>query len=101
MAESAAEILARARAREAARDAAHVPIDYKAANKKFRTQKAALTRAINSGNRDKIVEACAKAVREWSEPPFNGAWPDDWSHWQRALDDAFPVFQAPALEDLR
>lgn len=93
------EILARARAREDAREAAHVPIDYAAANKEFRRQKAALTRAINSGDRDKVLIACRNAVREWDQP--GRAWPDDWSRWQIALDDMFPVFQGPRLEDLR
>lgn len=92
------EILARARARENARDAAHVPIDYAAANKEFRRQKAALTRAINSGDRDKVLIACTNAVREWNKP--GRAWPDNWSRWQIALDDMFPVFQGPRLEDL-
>jgi len=27
-------------------------------------------------------------------------WPDDWSRWQRALDDVFPVFAAPRIDDL-
>jgi hypothetical protein len=95
---SAEEILARARQREAARAAAHVPIDYTAANREFRRQKAALTRAINSGDRDKVLVACTAAVHEWNQP--GRAWPDDWSRWQRALDDVFPVFTAPRLEDL-
>jgi hypothetical protein len=95
---SANEILQRARDREAARDAAYVPIDYARMNKIGRSQKAALTRAINSGDRDKMIETCAKAVAEWDEI---GAWPDYWSRWQRALDDMFPVFHAPRLEDLR
>lgn len=95
---TAAEILARARAREKAREAAYKPIDYARMNRVSRSQKAALTRAINSGDRDKMVEVCAAAVTEWDEI---GAWPDDWSRWQRALDDVFPVFHAPRLEDLR
>lgn len=99
MSESAADILARARAREQARERAHVPIDYPAANREFKKQKTALTRAVNSGDRDKIILACKKAVGEWDQP--GRAWPDDWSRWQNALDDAFPVFQAPRLEDLR
>jgi hypothetical protein len=98
MSENANEILAEARRREAAREAAYVPIDYQAANREFRQQKAALTRAVNSGDRDKVVRACAKAVREWNQP--GRAWPDDWSRWQRALDDVFPGFTAPRLEDL-
>lgn len=96
---TAGELLARARAREDVR-AARPRIDYKEANKRFRVQKAALTRAVNSGDRDKVLVACGKAVREWAGPPFHGAWPDDWSRWQRALDDAFGPFGAPRLEDL-
>lgn len=75
-------------------------MDYRAANAKFRQQKAALTRAMNSGDPNKVVLACAKAKREWGEAPFNGAWPDDWSRWQRALDDALPWHQRVRLEDL-
>lgn len=98
MTESAAEILRRARAREDARERARRPIDYDRMNKIGPSQKAALTRAVKSGDRDKIIETCAKAVREWDEI---GAWPDHWNRWQIALDDAFPVFHAPRLEDLR
>jgi hypothetical protein len=75
-------------------------IDYQAANRRFRFQKAALTRAVNSKDRNKVIETCRKTVKEWSEAPFGGAWPDDWAYWQRALDDVFPVFQAPDLRDL-
>ena len=95
--ESAHDILKRARAREEARERVYKPIDYARMNRVRRSQKAALTRARNSGDRDKVVLVCAKAVREWNEI---GAWPDDWSAWQRALDDVFPVFHAPDLADL-
>ena len=91
-------ILARARNREAAREAAYTPIDYDRMRREGPKLKAALTRAVNSGDRDKVILACARAVKEWDEI---GAWPDNWSTWQRALDDAFPVFHAPLLEDLR
>lgn len=91
-------ILSRARAREAARDAARPRIDYARMNRIGPAQKAALTRAVKSGDRDRVVLACAKAVREWDEI---GAWTDDWSTWQRALGGVFPVFQEPNLEDLR
>jgi hypothetical protein len=96
----AQDILTRARERSDARAAATPRIDYKAANEAFRKQKSALTRAINSGDPDKVVLACRKAVREWGEPPFSGAWPDDWSRWQRALDDALPWNQHVELGDL-
>lgn len=96
----AQEILARARAREDARAERNrrQPIDYARMSREFPKQKAALTRALNSGHRDRVVLTCAATVKAWDEI---GAWPDDWSRWQRALDDVFPVFQAPSLEDLR
>lgn len=92
-------ILATARAREAARQAAYVPIDYEAAAREFRKQKGALTRAVKKGQ-GAVLLACRNAVREWNQP--RRAWPDDWSRWQRALDDAFPWGgpPAPRLEDL-
>lgn len=63
-------------------------IDYALMSRRYPKQKAALTRAVKSKDTDKIVAACKKAVAEWDEA---GAWPDDWSRWQRALDDAlFP-----------
>lgn len=90
-----AEAIARADARPV-----RPRIDYAASNKKFRQQKAALTRAVNSGDPDKVIEACQKAVREWAQAPFHGAWPDDWSRWQRALSDVLPYNQQVNLEDL-
>lgn len=96
---TAADLLARAREREQAREAARRPIDYARMNKIGRSQKAALTRAVNAGDFGKIVETCAKAVREWDKI---GAWPDDWNRWQIALDDAAPGWGGgPRLEDLR
>jgi hypothetical protein len=95
--ETANEILGRARARKDARDAAYVPIDYARMNREGRKLKAQLTRAVNQGRTDKVVLACAHAVKVWDEV---GAWPDDWSLWQRALDDCFR-FGGPDLSDLR
>lgn len=94
----ARDILALARARQAAREREYVPIDYEAANREFRRQKAALARAVNSGDPEKVLLACARAVREWNQP--GRAWPDDWPRWQNALNDVFPLWQAPRLEDL-
>lgn len=69
-------------------------IDYQAANRKFRAQKSQLSRAVNQYQRGGGQEAQARVrsvveqhVQEWDLHPFNGAWPDDWSRWQRALDD--------------
>jgi hypothetical protein len=100
MNDSAAEILARARRREEAHAERNRrnPIDYDRMSREFPKQKAALTRAINSGQRDRVLLTCAATVKAWDEI---GCWPDDWARWQRALDDVFPVFQAPDLRDLR
>ena len=69
------------------------------AGRSYRSQKAGLTRAINSGDRDKLIAECRRTVREWDTWQYG--WPDDWARWQSALDDAFPVFHAPRLEALR
>lgn len=78
----------------------YAPIDYAAANRLFPKQKAALTRAVNSKDDRKVYDACKKAVQEWESAPFNGAWPDDWSRWQRALNDTF-TYRFTQLDDLR
>lgn len=59
-------------------------IDYERSKKNHPKLKAALTRAQKKGYLA-VVEACRAAVKEWNEW---GAWPDDWSRWQRALGDA-------------
>jgi hypothetical protein len=59
-------------------------IDYARMQRVFPKQKAALTRAVKTGDREKVALACKAAVTEWDEI---GAWPDDWSRWQCALDD--------------
>ena len=98
-------ILLRARAREQDRADARRragPVDYDALNRMVRRQRAALTRAQHAKNSAgvaaAVLVACRDAVREWNAP--GAQWPDDWSRWQRALDDAFPWGQAPLLEDL-
>jgi hypothetical protein len=73
-----------------------VMIDYTMMQKNYPKQKAALTRAVNSKDPTKIKAAVTKAVREWNQ--YGGVWPDDWSRWQRALDDAQRYHQP--LEDL-
>jgi hypothetical protein len=72
-------------------------IDYASMNRIYPKQKAALTRAINTRNPEIIARACKKAISEWE---LIGAWPDDWSRWQRALDDALPWHESVRLEDL-
>ena len=51
----------------------------------YRKQKAALTRAKKQGPQA-VIAAVDKAIAEWDEK--FPAWPDDWSLWQRAKDDA-------------
>ena len=72
-------------------------IDYERMQRTSRKHKAALTRAVNSKDPKKVEAACRAAVAEWNEI---GAWPDNWSAWQRALDDVMGYRQAPRLEDL-
>ena len=64
----------------------------------YAAQKAALTRAVRSGDVEKIRTACRKAVAVWNAP--GNYWPDDWARWQRALDDAQPWFSHTRIEDL-
>ena len=61
----------------------------------YRRQKAALTRAVNSGDPKKIEATVVKTVGEWNDGHF--AWPDTWSDWQRALDDSRP-WSAPRID---
>jgi hypothetical protein len=72
-------------------------IDYDRMRRVRRGQKTALTRAVNSGQPERVMAACRKAVNEWNEI---GAWPDDWSNWQRALDDAVGWHATVLLESL-
>ena len=94
----AQELLARARRRSDLRDAAEPRVDYKALNRMVRRQRAALTRARNSGDREQVILACREAVLSWNKP--GSMWPDDWANWQRALDDVLPFSQQVSLGDL-
>lgn len=96
--ETAEDTLARARRREDVRTAATVRVDYDALNKMVKRQRAALTRAKNSGDKNKVIVACREAVREWNKP--GAMWPDDWSHWQRTLDDVLGWNQQVDIADL-
>ena len=63
-------------------------IDYERMNRIYPKQKAALTRAENSGDPNKVVAAVLKAVHEWNEV---GAWPDGWHRWNIAYQDAMSL----------
>jgi hypothetical protein len=95
----AQQILAAARQQGALRARRSVAVDYDALNLMVRRQRAALTRAVRSGDIDNVVLACRDAVAEWDQP--GAMWPDDWSRWQRALDDALPWNARVELGDLR
>lgn len=72
-------------------------IDYARMNELYPLQKRALADAVVIGDPEVIARACKKAVEEWNEI---GAWPDDWSAWQRALDDALPWHASVQIGDL-
>lgn len=63
-------------------------------------QKAGLTRAIRSGDCEKIKAECERVVQhDWTEDsPHSPYWPDDWRRWLRALEDAYPWGRAPVDE---
>lgn len=58
--------------------------DYDALNKMVRKHKAALTRAKNSGDPEKVVAAVEKAFADFDA----GMWPDNWHLWEIAKRDA-------------
>lgn len=49
-------------------------------------ERSRLTRAINSGDDDKVIAACRHAVATW-EDKLGGIWPDDWHRWNVAIGD--------------
>ena len=57
----AQQILERAHAREDARAAVYVPIDYPRAKRENRRLRAQLTRAVNSGDKEQVILACRDA----------------------------------------
>ena len=74
--------------------------DYARMKTLYPKQKAALTRALKTRDYATVRAACVKAVKEW-DSEF-GMWPDDWSRWQRALDDTAGWNGTyVSLEDLR
>ena len=78
-------------------------IDYARMQKSGPKLKAQLTRATKLSDPDAryraVLLACKNAVTEWNAV---GAWVDDWSRWQRALDDAaFAIRLTPGFVHLR
>lgn len=62
-----------------------IMIDYARANREYPKQKARLTRAVKSGNVERVVTEVKRAVTEWERW---GAWPDGWHRWNIAYQDA-------------
>lgn len=54
---------------------------------RFVAFKSQLTRAVNSKDTGRILAAC-DAFFDYYNSPDHEAFPDDWSRWQRARDDA-------------
>lgn len=54
-------------------------------NETHRRLKSQLTRAERSGQPIKVLAAVEAALEGWR----GKAWPDDWSRWSRALQDAY------------
>ncbi|MHB8492763.1 MAG: hypothetical protein ACYDA6_11210 [Solirubrobacteraceae bacterium] len=93
------EALRLALARADARAAAATRVDDALLNRMVRRQQAALTRAQRSGDPERVILTVRDTVREWEAP--GALWPDDWSRWQRALDDVLPWHQHIDIRDLR
>ena len=72
-------------------------IDYELMKRESPKLKGALTRAVKSGDPEQVKAACKAAVVVWDRA---GAWPDNWSNWQRALDDSRAWNDSIRLEDL-
>lgn len=72
-------------------------IDYERMQREHPKQKAALTRAVKTGDAEKVAAVIKQAIVVWNEI---GAWPDDWSTWQRALDDLLPWYQHVSIDEL-
>ena len=72
-------------------------IDYDRMKREWPKQKAALARAVKTGSAEKVAAVCITAVKVWDEV---GAWPDDWSHFQRALGDILPWNQRVDFDDV-
>lgn len=70
-------------------------IDYDKMQREFPKQKRALTMALKSGDYAKVVASCRKTIAEWNE---TGCWPDNWAHWERALDDAWWAARAKYIQ---
>ena len=58
--------------------------DYTLSPSRLRSLRSALKRALNSNNPRRVLDTVARAYQYFEAE----GWPDDWSNWQRAKDDA-------------
>lgn len=63
---------------------APTPVGYALSRTRLRAMKASLTRAIKSGDSRRVLATVARAYATFERL----GWPDCWSNWQRARDDA-------------
>jgi hypothetical protein len=54
--------------------------------KQLTAAKSRLTRAINSGDPQKVIGVVDDTFAEWDDGDY--AYPDDWHRWERARSDA-------------
>ena len=73
-----------------------MPIDYAMAQREMPKLKGALTRAQKSGDPLKVLDAVERALDAFDR---FGAWPDNWSLWRRAFDDAFFAWSRSEARD--
>lgn len=57
---------------------------YSLTQAEYKTLKSNLTRAINSTNNDRIIKTCNEAMTIFEAKGY----PDSWSNWERAKEDA-------------
>ena len=72
-------------------------IDYDRMKREWPKQKAALARAVKTGSAEKVAAVCITAVKVWDEV---GAWPDDYTLFERSLNDMLPWNRQVNLDDV-
>lgn len=83
--------------REDQRPARTQGIDYERMNRVLPEQAMERDKAASERDVVKLANLCIEHARVWDEI---GAWPDDWSGWQRALDDLLHWRDRVDLDDL-
>lgn len=67
--------------------------------KQYRSAKSRLTRAVNSGDPQKVLAEVAATFVSWDNGDY--AYPDDWHRWQIAADDASNAIRVAEWENVR